>query len=145
MLKDTRAEKELYENEYNNLLNHQFSKEREKEFMTELETLRKSNLDLEKEIKLYIKEKSTLLNKLKELTDLLKQTQQEKQLSDTRVFELQGKLEDLQEKLRNLTQDGDIDLSELEEALAVVRLRRQKGIPIDFLIQVDELLDVSFH
>lgn len=57
------------------------------------------------------------------------------------MFELQALLEDATNKIKQLTQDGDIDLNELEEALAIVRLRRQKGIPLDFLIHVDELAE----
>lgn len=144
IIKDLRSEKELYENEYNNLLNNQFSKDREKEFLNELEVLRNTNADLEHEIKQYIKEKSGLLNKMKELTESLVQAQHDKDFSDRRMIELQSRLEDLDAKLRNLTQDGEIDLNELEEALAIVRLRREKGIPLDFLIQVDELIDVLF-
>jgi protein fantom len=131
----------LYENEYNNLLNNQFSKEREKEFLTELEVLRNANADLEREINQYIKEKAGLLNKIKELTENLVQAQHDKDFNDKRTIDLQGRLEDLDAKLRNMTQNGEIDLNELEEALAIVRLRREKGIPLDFLIQVDELID----
>jgi hypothetical protein len=71
------------------------------------------------------------------------QAQHDKDFSDRRMIELQSRLEDLDAKLRNLTQNGEIDLNELEEALAIVRLRREKGIPLDFLIQVDELIDVT--
>lgn len=70
IIKDLRAEKELYENEYNNLLNNQFSKEREREFVNELDILRNANAELEREIQQYIKEKSNLLNKIKELTGI---------------------------------------------------------------------------
>lgn len=58
------------------------------------------------------------------------------------MLELQHQCEELQEKLKTFTQDGSINLDELEEALAIVRLRRQKGVSIDFLIQVDDLVEV---
>jgi hypothetical protein len=59
------------------------------------------------------------------------------------MLELQHQCEELQEKLKTFTQDGSINLDELEEALAIVRLRRQKGVSIDFLIQVDDLVEVK--
>ncbi|KAJ3384351.1 Protein fantom [Lobulomyces angularis] len=141
MLKDIKAEKDLLENEYNNLLNNQFSKEREKEFRIELEKLKSENISLEREIQQYINEKATMLNKLKDMTENLKQCQNDKEFCEKRMLELQSQLEALQDKVRHLTLDGEIDLNELDEALAVVRLRRQKGVPLEFLIQVDELID----
>lgn len=54
-------------------------------------------------------------------------------------YNLQKEIEDLRDKLRFFNQNGDIDLAEINEALALLRLKREKGISLEFLEKVDDL------
>jgi hypothetical protein len=51
-------------------------------------------------------------------------------------------LDDLKDKLRFFNQNGDLDLSEINEALAMLRLKRDKGVSLEFLEKLDDFANV---
>ena len=70
MLNDLKAEKAQLEKEYNTLLNNQFSKERELEYLEEMEALKKVNSSMESEIDSLMNDKTDLLKKYQELSGM---------------------------------------------------------------------------
>lgn len=67
MFEDLKGEKGMIEHEYNSLLNNQFSKDREREFISEVDTLRNGHSELEREVAALMHDKTDLLNKIKEM------------------------------------------------------------------------------
>ncbi len=57
----------MIEHEYNSLLNNQFSKDREREFLSEVDNLRNGHSELEREVAALMQDKTDLLNKIKQM------------------------------------------------------------------------------
>lgn len=73
------------------------------------------------------------------VTEQLKVALDEKSATDKAYFTLKHELEELREKLRFLNLNGDIDISEINEALAMLQKARNQGVSIDFLDSIDDL------
>ena len=67
----------------------------------------------------------------------------EKSRVDIDFYNLKNELQETREKLRFYNQDGEVDLAEINEALALLRLKRDKGLSLEFLEKVDELQNVN--
>ena len=76
------------------------------------------------------------------ILEQLKNLQTEKSALDINYFNLQEELQQLRDKLRFLNKNGEIDLAEINEALALLRLKRDKGISLEFLEKIDDLHNV---
>ena len=83
-----------------------------------------------------------ILSKIILLLEELKALMSEKSRIDIDFFNLQHELQETRDKLRFYNQNGEIDLTEINEALALLRLKRDKGFSIEFLEKVDELQNV---
>jgi hypothetical protein len=58
------------------------------------------------------------------------------------MYMIQEKLDDMNNRLKFLFQDGEVDLSEVEEALSLIRLRKIRGVSLDFLLDADNHIRV---
>jgi chromosome segregation ATPase len=143
MIDDLQAEKRLLEEEQERLLSSQFGREREAELQREIDDLRSRLSDNTRDLASHLDQKSGMQSQLQQLKERLKELAREKQESDKRALEIQEELDDLREKFKFFTKGGEIDLSEIEEALAFVRLRRERGISLDFLYEAEELYAVN--
>ncbi|KAJ1548835.1 X-linked retinitis pigmentosa GTPase regulator-interacting protein 1, partial [Cladochytrium tenue] len=140
IVKDLREEKALLEEEQERLLSAQFSREREHEYQNEIEELQSRLAENTRDLSKHLDEKSNLHSELQDLKDKLRLLREDMEDSNRERFEIQSERDELRDKVAFLTQDGAVDLSEVEEALSFVRLRREKGISLDFLFEVDDLL-----
>jgi chromosome segregation ATPase len=100
--------------------------------------------ELEGEISKHIKDKSNLSDKLQKINADFKELMEGKSKVDVDYYNLKLELEETRDKLRFYNQDGQVDLNEINEALALLRLKRDKGLSLEFLEKVDELQNVSF-
>ncbi|KAI9350515.1 hypothetical protein DFJ73DRAFT_832463 [Zopfochytrium polystomum] len=139
IIKDLRDEKAMLEEEQERLLSAQFSREREDEYRREIEELRARLSENTRDLSFHLDEKSEINAELRELKDKARELREEREESDRLRFEIQQELEETKDKLAFLTQNGSVDLSEVEEALSLVRLRREKGVSLDFLLEAEEL------
>ena len=133
----------MLEEEQERLLAARFGRDREIEYEKEIEELRKRLETSTQDLSDQLDFKTELHNELKILKENLHDVSTEKSEIHKKYFETCEELEHLREKFRFFSKDGEVDLSEVEEALAVVRLRREKGISIDFMYEVDELYSVN--
>lgn len=62
---------------------------------------------------------------------------------DVDYYNLKNELQETRDKLRFYNQDGEVNLDEINEALALLRLKRDKGFSLEFLEKVDELQNVN--
>ena len=72
----------------------------------------------------------------------MKQALADKSKTDAEFFTLKAELDDLKDKLRFFNQNGDLDLSEINEALAMLRLKRDKGVSLEFLEKLGDFANV---
>ncbi|KAI8922697.1 hypothetical protein BC831DRAFT_474756 [Entophlyctis helioformis] len=137
IIEDLRREKGLVERELQHMLDNQFGKGRDDDYQKEILQLRRQVADLETQIQTHIKEKADLNNSIKELRARLAELMAAKSEVDTNLYNARHEVEQLQDRLRFFSHNGEINLSEVEEALTMVRLKRERGITLDFLIQLD--------
>ncbi len=55
-----------------------------------------------------------------------------------KITELENALSELWEKLKTVTKNGEIDFAELEQVFAILRLRRQHNMSLEFLSNMDD-------
>lgn len=77
-------------------------------------------------------------------TDEIRSKNEHVQQKSASYFDLKAAFDDMKTKLDFLTKNGSIDLTEIEEALALVKLRKEKGLKgsLEFLEHSDDLLEV---
>ncbi|KAJ3017920.1 UNVERIFIED_CONTAM: X-linked retinitis pigmentosa GTPase regulator-interacting protein 1 [Siphonaria sp. JEL0065] len=139
LIRDLREEKRLLEQEQANLLDAQFNRDREEEYQNEIEELRENLRKHIKELAYHLDEKRAIHEENDALKEHLRELRDEKHDADRHMFEIQQELDELREKMNFFCKDGEIDISEIEEALSIVRLRRERGISLDFLMEAEEL------
>ncbi|KAJ3295385.1 X-linked retinitis pigmentosa GTPase regulator-interacting protein 1 [Borealophlyctis nickersoniae] len=138
IIEDLRAEKKLLEEEQARLLRNQFGSEREDEFAHDIRTLKSKIRDLEKQAEEHLKEKSVLQAALVEARETAKTALEEKSKCEAHSYDLQHELDQLRDRMRFFMSNGEIDLSEVEEALTLLRLKKERGLSLDFLMEGDE-------
>ncbi|KAJ3115162.1 X-linked retinitis pigmentosa GTPase regulator-interacting protein 1 [Physocladia obscura] len=139
IIEDLKEEKRLLEQEQANLLDAQFNRDREEEYQHEIEQLRENLRKHISELAHHLDEKRNLYDENESLKEHLRELRDEKHESDRHMFEIQQELDELREKMNFFCKNGEIDLSEIEEALSIVRLRKERGISLDFLMEAEEL------
>ncbi|TPX75087.1 hypothetical protein CcCBS67573_g03652 [Chytriomyces confervae] len=139
IIQDLREEKRLLEQEQQNLLSAQFGRDREEEYQNEIEELRENLRRHIQDLTKHLDEKKALHDENDSLKEHLREMQEDKRESDRHMFEIQQELDELREKMNFFCKNGEVDLSEIEEALSIVRLRRERGISLDFLMEAEEL------
>ncbi|KAI9339337.1 hypothetical protein BDR26DRAFT_803165, partial [Obelidium mucronatum] len=139
LIHDLREEKRLLEQEQANLLDAQFNRDREEEYQNEIEELRENLRKHIKDLAYHLDEKRAIHEENETLKEHLREIRDEKHDADRHMFEIQQELDELREKMNFFCKDGEIDISEIEEALSIVRLRRERGISLDFLMEAEEL------
>ncbi|KAJ3294871.1 Protein fantom [Rhizoclosmatium sp. JEL0117] len=139
LIDDLREEKRLLEQEQANLLDAQFNRDREEEYQHEIEELRDNLRKHIQDLAFHLDEKRAIHEENESLKEHLRELRDEKHDTDKRMFEIQQELDELREKMNFFCKNGEIDISEIEEALSIVRLRRERGISLDFLLEAEEL------
>ncbi|TPX30883.1 hypothetical protein SmJEL517_g05658 [Synchytrium microbalum] len=139
IINDLREEKKLLEQEQARMLQNALTSGRGDS--VEVEALRKKILSLERELGEKLKENADWVNKYQLINEELKSTKNAGQDANVRMYDTQSRLEELEERLRWFSKNGEIDLADLEEALTMIRLKRERGLSLDFLMNLDELED----
>ncbi|KAI8809952.1 hypothetical protein BJ742DRAFT_217394 [Cladochytrium replicatum] len=138
IIRDLRAEKEMLEVEQKRLLKFQFGRIREEELQQKIDDLQSSLLNVSKDRREWLDERGRLLRKIKELQDEHGAFAEDKKSGDALINQLKLELENATERLKLYEKNGQLDFSDIEEALAIIQLRKQKGITLDFLLQVED-------
>ncbi|CAF0928068.1 unnamed protein product, partial [Didymodactylos carnosus] len=136
---DLRRECEVLKEANTKLVNSAFNADREREFREKERALKLQIAQLEATLKADLGERGTLLDRLTLEKESNKKTDDEHRTMHLKYLEMKEKYDDLAEKLRFFEREGDVNMKEIEEALIILRQRKQKQEPnFDFLQKVDE-------
>ncbi|KAJ3103809.1 Protein fantom [Phlyctochytrium planicorne] len=136
LVHDLKSEKRMLEEEQENLLRAQFSREREMELLDEIDDLRKKLSENNRGLADELDNKASIHSELERYRRLCSTLEEEKKEAYDFSCSLKEELEILKEKLSIFEVNGELDLSEIEEAIALVKLQRQKGISFEFLTEL---------
>lgn len=139
---DLQRETEILKDANEKLVKSAFDLEREREWRQKENALKVQIAQLEATLKADLGEKGGILDKLaieKDQYDKMAQEFREMQLNH---YQLREKYDDLVEKMKFFTKESAVDFTEIEEALVLVKQKKQKlAAHPDFLQQVDEELE----
>ncbi|XP_068267204.1 protein fantom [Nyctibius grandis] len=138
-INDLEKEKELLSENYDKLYNSVFSMTHEQEWKLKEQQLQLQIAELETAIESSLADKNEILNKIKVERDEKEKLMQENK--DLQLCYLQHKqqLDELKNRMKFLTQEGDVDVVELSEALSLIKVRKQqKNGDLMFLEKVDD-------
>ncbi|XP_071824363.1 protein fantom-like isoform X2 [Apostichopus japonicus] len=136
---DLEKEKEILREANEKLLNSAFDAERERQYRANEKQLKLQIAQLEATLKGDLNDKNSLLDKLNEERDEYEKMQKENRELQVKYYQVRQQLEELQEKMKFFTKESALDWQELEEALILVKKRRDKGVEnLDFLERVEE-------
>lgn len=123
-----------------------FDLEREREWRQRENALKVQIAQLEATLKSDLGEKGGILDKLARETDQYDKLQQDYRSMQVEHYQLKEEYDDLKEKMKFFTKESAIDFSEIEEALVLVKQKKQKSIPDpDFLQKVDVEMSKNEH
>ncbi|XP_038049511.1 protein fantom-like isoform X2 [Patiria miniata] len=121
------------------LLNSAFDAERERQYRANEKQLKLQIAQLEATLKGDLNDKNTLLDKLNEEREQYEKLSKENQQLQISYYQVRQQLDELQEKMKFFTRESAVDFQELEEALIIVKKRKEKGSQdLEFLEKVDE-------
>ncbi|CAB4039847.1 fantom-like isoform X1, partial [Paramuricea clavata] len=142
LIDDLKAEREILKQANENLVKSAFDSDRERQHQALQRQLKVEIATLESTVKSELEEKNEILDQLmkeRESNEVLHQ-----EIRDLKVnhFSLKEKHDEVSEKMRVFTKESAVDVQELEEALTLIKRRKETGSQdLDFLEKVDEGLD----
>ncbi|XP_077993112.1 protein fantom-like [Glandiceps talaboti] len=139
---DLDREKEILKEANEKLLNSAFDAERERQYRANDKQLKLQIAQLEATLKGDLNDKNTILDKLTDERDTREKLEKEHREIQIRYYSTKQQLDELQEKMKFFTKESAVDFQELEEALILVKKRKEKGSQeLEFLEKVDEELN----
>ncbi|XP_033626403.1 protein fantom-like isoform X2 [Asterias rubens] len=138
-ISDVENEKIILQEANEKLLNSAFDAERERQYRANEKQLKLQIAQLEATLKGDLNDKNTLLDRLNEEREQYEKLQKENQQLQVNYYQVRQQLDELQDKMRFFTKESAIDFQELEEALIIVKKRKEKvSQDLEFLEKVDE-------
>ncbi|CAD5117963.1 DgyrCDS6705 [Dimorphilus gyrociliatus] len=137
--KDLENECAILKDSNEKLVNSAFDMERERDWRSREKALKVQIAQLEATLKADVGEKGSILDKLTEERE--KKDKMEEEHKDLRInyFKLKHENDDLQQKMKFFTKESAVDMQEIEEALILVKRRKEKeNQELDFLHKVDD-------
>ncbi|KAJ8302489.1 LOW QUALITY PROTEIN: hypothetical protein KUTeg_018885 [Tegillarca granosa] len=125
-----------------------FDLEREREWRQRENALKVQIAQLEATLKADLGEKGGIIDKYARERELHEKLQQEYRELQLQHYQIKEEYDDIKEKMKFFTKESAVDFTEIEEALVLVKQKKQKSIPKpDFLQKVDEELskDANRH
>ncbi|XP_029819630.1 protein fantom [Manacus vitellinus] len=140
-------ENELLKENYDKLHNSVFSLPYDQQWKSKEQQLKLQIAKLETAIKSDLADKNEILDKIK-----VERDQKEKLMQDNKDLQLcyleqKQQLDDLKNQVKSLTKEGDVDVAELNEALLLIKDRKQQknGDPLLLEKPEDEIHKDSEH
>ncbi|NXI61900.1 FTM protein, partial [Anseranas semipalmata] len=139
-INDLEKEKELLRENYDKLYNSVFSVTHEQQWKLKEEQLKLQIAKLETAIKSDLADKNEILDKIKVERDQKEKLMQENKDLQSCYLENKQQLDELKNHMKCLTKESDIDVTELGEALLLIKVRKQqKNGDLMFLEKVDDI------
>ncbi|KAL5022687.1 hypothetical protein ScPMuIL_001842 [Solemya velum] len=126
------------------LVTSAFDLEREREWRQRENNLKVQIAQLEATLKADLGEKGGILDRLSHEKEQHEKMQADYQKLQIEHFEIREQFDDLTEKMKFFTRESAVDFTEIEEALVLIKTRKQKEIQQpDFLQAVDNDRDID--
>ncbi|XP_014798044.1 PREDICTED: protein fantom isoform X1 [Calidris pugnax] len=125
-INDLEKEKELLKENYDKLYNSVFSMTHEQEWILKEQQLKQQIAELETAIKFDLADKNEILDKIKVERDEKEKLMQENKDLQLCYLEHKQQLDELKNHVKLLTEESDIDVAELNEALLHLKVQKQQ-------------------
>ncbi|XP_074644933.1 protein fantom-like isoform X2 [Tubulanus polymorphus] len=124
------------------LVSSAFDLEREQEWRRREHTLKVQIAQLEATLKADVGEKGGILDRLTDERESREKAEKEFSEIQVKYFEMKEELDEMKEKMAFFSKESAIDFTEIEEALMIVKQKREKGDQqLEFLQKVDSEKD----
>lgn len=135
IISDLQSEKALLEMELAKMVDNRFATQRDDEFQAEILDLKTQINNLEIALKASESEKQKLQQSFFDNSVILASAKNEAQTQEAKALELQHQLEVLQAQLQKINKDKENEptANDIEEAFALLRLKREAGLNFEFL------------
>ncbi|NXL55526.1 FTM protein, partial [Chordeiles acutipennis] len=138
-INDLEKEKELLKENYDKLRNSVFSMTHEQQWKLKEQQLKLEIAKLESAVESELAYKNEILDKIKVERDQKEKLMQENKDLQLSCLEYKKQLDELKNRIKFLTKDGDIDVAGLSEAVLLVKVQKQqKNEDFMFLEKVDD-------
>ncbi|KAL3860281.1 hypothetical protein ACJMK2_010423 [Sinanodonta woodiana] len=128
------------------LVSSAFDLEKEREWRQREHSLKVQIAQLEATLKADLGEKGGIIDRYAREKEMHEKLQDEFRELQLQHFQVKEQYDDLMEKMKFFTKESAIDFTEVEEALVLIKQKRQKEMkPPDFLHLVDEEKDKEAH
>ncbi|XP_035828549.1 protein fantom isoform X2 [Aplysia californica] len=124
-----------------NLVGSAFDLEREREWRQKENALKVQIAQLEATMKSDLGEKGSIIDRYAQERDAHEKLQTENRELKIEYYSLKEQMDDLNEKMKFFTKESEVDFTEIEEALVLIKQKKQREqAPPDFLQAVDDEL-----
>ncbi|KAM9623669.1 protein fantom isoform 4-T6 [Morphnus guianensis] len=138
-INDLETEKELLRENYDKLYNSVFSMTHEQQWKLKEQQLKLQIAKLETAIESDLADKNEILDKIKVERDEKEKLMQENKDLQLCYLEHKQQLDELKNHMKFLTKESDVDVAELNEALLLIKVRKQqKNGDLMFLEKVED-------
>ncbi|XP_074896351.1 protein fantom isoform X2 [Buteo buteo] len=138
-INDLETEKELLRENYDKLYNSVFSMTHEQQWKLKEQQLKLQIAKLESAIESDLADKNEILDKIKVERDQKEKLMQENKDLQLCYLEHKQQLDELKNHMKFLTKESDVDVAELNEALLLIKVRKQqKNGDLMFLEKVED-------
>ncbi|XP_067651381.1 protein fantom-like isoform X3 [Haliotis asinina] len=143
---DLQKESQILKEANEKLVSSAFDLEREREWRQRENALKVQIAQLEATLKADLGEKGGIIDKYAMERDENEKLAREFQELQVKYFQIKEQYDDLEEKMKFFTKESAVDFTEMEEALVIVKQKKQKAMPQpDFLQQVDNEMTKDYH
>jgi len=139
MIGDLKAENAILKEANEKLVNSAFDAERERQHRAKYRQMEVEMEQLRATLKSDLQEKNDILDKLTHERESAEKLQAELRELRVQHYTLKEQHDDLKEKMKFFTKESAVDFQEIEEALVLIKHRKEKGSQdLDFLEKVDD-------
>lgn len=136
-IEDLTRENQVLNEANQKLVNSAFSLDREREFRERERSLKIQIAQLEATMKSDVGEKGSILDKLNSERDQYDKLNSEMREMQIKYYEMKQKYDEMNEKMIFLSKESNIDFSEIEEALILVKEKKANNHSDEFFGMVD--------
>lgn len=136
-IEDLTRENQVLNEANQKLVNSAFSLDREREFRERERSLKIQIAQLEATMKSDVGEKGSILDKLNSERDQYDKLNSEMREMQIKYYEMKQKYDEMNEKMMFLSKESNIDFSEIEEALILVKEKKANNHSDEFFGMVD--------
>ncbi|XP_029140472.1 protein fantom [Protobothrops mucrosquamatus] len=126
-INDLEKERDLLKENYDKLYNSAFGVTHDQQWKLKEQQLKLQIGQLEAALKADLAEKSNILDRIKMERDQTEKLSQENQELRMRCLEQKQQLEELKARVNFFTKENDVDMTELNEALTLLKVHRQQA------------------